>query len=222
MRDHSRISLWIYHHMADHNTHRPSLINIVDHPTALKILGKLLPEHPIMLWRQSYSQIYLFKSGLAIWTLKLFCDSKQCQYEVVVVPCLIPHIGEPLSRKCPVTSSIFQNLLCHRRLHLMFGQAGDKGKVRCFNRIVAMINCNQHNIYLLFIILSTLHAYTNAFTTKIRFLPEKRKGGFPPPFPVTVMTCPAYSIPRHNHPILYNEGPKGKCHTETLFPPKVG
>ena len=104
-----------------------------------------------MLWGKAHSQIDLFKCSLGSQHLNLSGNSKQGKNKESFVFSFISHVWEPFTRERPVAAAKFQHLICQRRFDRMLGKAGNKRKMGCFDGIIAVINCYQHNYYLLYL-----------------------------------------------------------------------
>ena len=170
-RNNSRICLREHHDLIDHNTVRLILINKLDNAVPFEIPGEFVLEYAVMLRRQSHCQLDLFNGAVPSGILKFLCNGKQRQNKIALVLRFVTHVAQALSAGRPVPPVIFQDFVRHRRLDGVLGQTGNKGMVRCFDGIVAMVNCNQHIRFLLYFSFGfslSLHGSVCVFTTGIR------------------------------------------------------
>ena len=130
-----------------------------------------------MLRRQSYGQLDLFNGAVPSGILKFLCNGEQRQNKIALVLRFISHVAQALSADRPVPSVIFQDFIRHRRLDGVLGQTGNKGMVRRFDGIVAMVNCDQHIRFLLYFNFGfslSLHESVCVFTTGIRIAKQNK------------------------------------------------
>ena len=108
--DYRGIRLGIDQHPADFQGQGSVLIGKL-HNAPLEVLGKLLPQHSVMLRGQAHRQICLDKGRPGFPALQFPGNGEQGQHKVPVILSFVPHIGDALSGKGPEAAGVFQHFL---------------------------------------------------------------------------------------------------------------
>ena len=176
-RNNGRIRLREHHDLIDHNAIRLISVNKFDNAVPFEIPGEFVLEYAVMLRRQSHCQLDLFNGAVPSGILKFLCNGKQRQNKITLVLRFVTHVAQALSAGRPVPPVIFQDFVRHRRLDGVLRQTGNKGMMRRFDGIVAVVDCNQHIRFLLYFNFGfslSLHESVCVFTTGIRIAKQNK------------------------------------------------
>ena len=149
LRHNCGIGLRIYEDIANHDAHGLIIIDKVDRPVAPEILCEPLTQHTVVLRGQADGKIDLLKRRIRTSCRELLGNGKERQHKIPIVSGFITHVRQALACQRPVFPVIFQNLVRHGRPYSMFRQSGHKRKMRGFDRVISVVNSNQHNDNLL-------------------------------------------------------------------------
>ena len=144
---------------------------------------------------------------------------KQRQNKRAFVLRFVTHIAQALSAGRPVPPVIFQDFVRHRRLDGVLRQTGNKGLVRRFDGIVAVVDCNQHIRFLLYFNFGfslSLHESVCVFTTGIRMsgkISTKKGEAETSPFRFTMIAFAGKDTPRYNRQALCKPDSTDRYHT---------